>query len=330
MRKFISIAVLFLMNTQLFGWSGGFMGASKNITGNLTTTGGITAGTVAAETLSVNADSLVLSSNAGLSKIYSPAYTDLALYGYGQIAAQTSGYLWTQFFDIAGNGNQSLTNFKLLEAARFKSTAGPDTLANASTDTIRSRTTKIPVVSDSLFKIVSINGMRESILMGGIYRASTLTTEPAITFSDSNDGTSRLAGTITFSRFNGGLFNASADWDVTGGVTTSTGFNGKTQLTLTSNTADISKNNYVYAKANVDNPRIVFNDSTSGAARTGADSVYTNGASFVFSKPLVPAIYAKGVRPATAQLGQLIVIDGDADADSSLQYLGSAWRVLYP
>ena len=42
MKKFISIAVLFLMNTQLFGWSGGFMGASKNITGNVTITGNLT------------------------------------------------------------------------------------------------------------------------------------------------------------------------------------------------------------------------------------------------------------------------------------------------
>ena len=122
MRKFISIAVLFLMNTQLFGWSGGFMGASKNttgnvtITGNLTTTGGITAGTVAAETLSVNSDSLVLTSNAGLSKIYSPAYADIAIYGYAAQAMVTSGYTWTQIFDVAGNGNQSLSRFASISA----------------------------------------------------------------------------------------------------------------------------------------------------------------------------------------------------------------------
>lgn len=42
MKKFISIAVLFLMNTQLFGWSGGFMGSTRNIKGNVTVTGSIT------------------------------------------------------------------------------------------------------------------------------------------------------------------------------------------------------------------------------------------------------------------------------------------------
>jgi hypothetical protein len=85
----------------------------------------------------------------------------------------------------------------------------------------------------------------------------------------------------------------------------------------------------IHARVDVNNPYIAFSDSATSAART-RDSLVYNGASFAFTKPVVMTVYAPGTRPTTAELGQIITIDGTGDSDSSLQYLGSAWRVIYP
>ncbi len=91
-------------------------GAGVVLLDSMRTAGGIAAGTVAAETLSVNADSLVLTSNAGQTKLFVPVGSDLCLYAWGQMAARSNGYTWIQIFDVAGNGNQSLSGFASLAA----------------------------------------------------------------------------------------------------------------------------------------------------------------------------------------------------------------------
>ena len=146
--------------------------------------------------------------------------------------------------------------------------------------------------------------------------------------SDSASGSTRATVSFGYNR------NVAA-WYFTNAVTSTGALSGASvvasngDISATSTAASVVKNNTILLRVGVDNPYIVLSDSTGGAARTRDSCVY-NGASFSFTKPVVSAIYAKGVRPSTAELGQIIIIDGDTTTDSLLVYLGGAWVVLKP
>lgn len=145
--------------------------------------------------------------------------------------------------------------------------------------------------------------------------------------SDSLAGQTRGSGYFNYSKNYLGWITASTinSTDYISG----NGLRSSSYIQMLSNVADVSKNNIIYIKATVDNPYIAFRDSSAGAAPT-RDSTWYNGASFVYSKPLVMTVYASGTEPTTAELGQVITIDGTTTSDSLLVYLGGAWRVLYP
>ena len=181
----------------------------------------------------------------------------------------------------------------------------------------------LPLVANTGSVGTAANAFNSMYADSGVFGATSLYPATAsndmVLSSGSTYNINSSAGAITWTA------KANSAFSITGG---GVNFSVAGVSSALSSTAGLSLNNIITAYPS-DNPYIAFRDSSAGAAPT-RDSLIYNGASFTFTKPVVTAIYASGVRPTTAELGQIIIIDGTTTTDSMLVYLGGAWVRLYP